>query len=335
MEPLLITHAEDPDGKIARALLMRYFGVSRNPEDHVFVRYDRIVESFQEAQRKAKDHKSIFIADIDINGRLYAAATASSLFEKLSEGRNAFWFDHHDGTLNHRDELAAAGINLFHNANQCAALLIAQTLFLKDPYDRKLAKIAQAHDYKKTSTEARNIQIGNELEKIIAVANENLDYDLLLQLSGDLAEEKCFGGRYNLRSEWQQYVEKFNQREQEAYKDLDHNVEISKVGPYRVLFGYSSSLLSQKPGPFHLREKFEKDSDIFVCLFKSPVRNHLVLTNKDVSFPAVPFVQSLGGGGRGNGGGFTLDYDITPNNYQNVKEMLISQIEKYSQSNPA
>src|SRR3989344_7142220 len=82
MKPLLVAHAEDPDGIIARTLLMRHFGISRDPEDHVFVRYDRIAEAFQEAQQKARNHKSVFIADVDVNGRLYAAATVSSLFEK-------------------------------------------------------------------------------------------------------------------------------------------------------------------------------------------------------------------------------------------------------------
>jgi hypothetical protein len=132
-----------------------------------------------------------------------------------------------------------------------------------------------------------------------------------------------------LRPEWQQYADIFNQREQEAYKELDNSVEITTAGNHKILFGYSSPLLSQKPGIFHLREKYEKDSDLFVCLFKSPVRNHPIMTNKGVSFPVVPFVQSLGGGGRGNGGGFTLDYDITPANYQQVKEMLLSQMERF------
>ncbi len=327
---LYIAHAEDPDGIIARSLLMRIFGVSRKPEDHVFVRYDRIVESFEESVDKAVSHNPLYVADIDPNRRLVQAEGSDfTLLKKLAAGREVHWFDHHDATQLHKDRLTDLGIKVYHQEKQCAAMIIAQHYGMSDHYVRKLAKIAQAHDYKNTSGDNGNIQIGNELEKIIAVANERLDYGLLLQLSGDLAEERCFDGRYNLRPEWRQHADIFNQREQEAYKDLDSSVEVLKVGPCHVLFGYSSPLLSQKPGPFHLRDRFQKDSDIFICLFKSPARNHLVLANKDASFPVVPFVQSLGGGGRGNGGGFTLDYDITPQNYQQVKEMLISQMEQF------
>lgn len=324
MKLLLVAHAEDPDGIISRALLMRQFPSGK---DNVFVRYDRIAEAFEEAVTKSSGCNSVYVADVNPNPRLVSSGFA--LMEKLSYGREVYWFDHHDATLRNKDRMAKLGIKVHHDEHHCAAMIIAQHYNLFDPYAKKIAKIAQAHDYKKQSKEARNTQIGNELEKVIAIANETLNYGLLLQLSEDLAEEKCFNKIYNLRPEWQQHVDKFNRRELEAYKDLDDSVEISKIGPYRVLFGYSSPLLSQKPGPFHLRDKFERDSDIFVCLFKSPVRNHMVLTNNGVSFPVVPFVQSLGGGGRDNGGGFTLDYDITSENYKPVKEMLLSQMDKY------
>src|SRR3989344_1216199 len=257
---LFVAHAEDPDGIIARALLMRYFMTTEsNPENHVLVRYDRIVRSFQEAQRKAEHHKSIFIADVDVNGRLYGAATASSLFERLAEGRNVFWFDHHEGTepRKHGQELTDAGINVFYQENQCAAMLIAQHLHVTDPYDRRLARIAQAHDYQKFAKpkQARNIQIGNELEKVIAVANENLNDDLLLKLSCDLAEQKCFDRRYDLRPAWKVYADDFDARAPAALKELDESVEISKVGKHTVLFGYCPALLSQKNGPRHLLQK--------------------------------------------------------------------------------
>ncbi len=328
MEPLLIAHAEDPDGILARTLMMRQFP---SGQKHVFVRYDRIVQAFEEAITEAEGCSSVYVADVDPNLRLIQAGGSDfALLEKLAEGREVYWFDHHDDTLQNKDKLAELGIKVHHQKKQCAALIIAQHYRLPDSYGRKLAKIAQAHDHKNSSDDHQNIRIGDELEKIIALGNERLDYGLLLVLAEDLQKEKCFDEKYKLQPRWQYYVNQFDKRKKQAYAELDNSVEIIKVGQYNVLFGYSSPLLSQKPGPFHLREKYEKDSDIFVCLFKSPVRNHLVLTNKEVSFPVVPFVQGLGGGGRGNGGGFTLDYDITPENYAMVKEMLLSQMENYS-----
>lgn len=331
MKSLIIAHAEDPDGIIARALAMRYHTVySRNQDQHIFIRYDRIVEAFQEAAEKVENYDAVCVADVNLNGRLYAAAGKDlSLLAKLAAGREVLWFDHHDGTQKNAEKLAAIGVKVYYGPNQCAALLMARE-FSQNPYDLKLAKIAQAHDYKYTSEDHPHIQIGNDLEKIIALANENLNNDLLLDLSYDLRDGNCLDVN-KLLPKWQAYADKFSLREQAAYEELDNTVEIIKAGNHAVLFGYSSPLLSQKLGPNHLRKKYQSQADLFVFLFKPPVRNHLALINKKSSFPVVPFVQSLGGGGHDTGGGFTLDYDITPENYQNVKEMLLSQIEKYSQ----
>lgn len=333
MKPLLIAHAEDPDGVIARTLLMRQFP---SGQENVFVRYDRVVEAFEEALTKAEGCSSVYVADVNPNQRLVQAGGSDfTLLEKIAKGREVYWFDHHPGTVLHKDKMTELGINVHHQENQCAALIIAQHYCLRDNYGRKLAKIAQAHDHKNTSSDAENIRIGNELEKIIALGNETLNYSLLLELSRDLQSEQCFDDNFKLRPKWQYYVNQFSRREQHAYEELERSVEIIKAGQYNVLFGYSSPLLSQKPGPFHLRKKYEQQADVFVCLFRPPVRNHMVLTNEKYSFPVLPFVQSLGGGGRGHGGGFSLDYDITPENYQQAKEMLLSQMEKYSQSNSA
>lgn len=337
MKPLIIAHDEDPDGIISRVLLMRQFSLGgRTAEtfEHIFVRYDGIVEAFEQAVGKSD---LIYVADVNVNPRLRTAGGSEfALLEKLMESyqnTQVSWFDHHDGTLKHEDALAQLGIIPYYRPNQCAALLIAQVFSsLKNPYDRKLVQIAQAHDYKDTSSDHENIQIGNELEKIIALANESLNFDLLLELSLDLQHQRCFDPQFRLTPQWQDYIDQFTQRETAAYQELDKTIEIAKAGEYQVLFGYSSSLLSQKNGPLHLCKEYKNQADIFVCLFRSPVRNHIMVAPTKSTFLVVPFVENLGGGGdkNRNSGGFTLDYDVTPENYQNVKEMLLSQIEKYS-----
>ena len=341
MKPLLIAHAEDPDGILSRVLAMRYFYMrERKPEEHIFIRYDRIVEGFQEAVKRAHHHKFIYVADVSINQRLIQAGGSDfALLEKLARQAEVYWFDHHPESLRHKNMLAQLGINADHDENQCAALLLQRHFQIKDSYGLKLAKIAQAHDHKNDSSDAENIRIGNELEKIIALANEGLNYDLLLDLTCDLRDEKCFDGEFKVRPSWQFYVDQFNQREGQAYGELDNTVEVVKLGKYHVLFGYSSPLLSQKPGPSYLRKQYGDKADVFFCLFRPPVRNHIILTSGTSSFPVVSFVQGLGGDGResppGSGGGFTLDYNLTPDNYQQIKEMLLSRMEKYAQKSSA
>jgi len=340
MKPLYINHAEDPDGIISLALKMRHHSSQSKPlaGQHIFVRYDRIAEAFKEAVAKVDNYDLVSVADIDANPRLVKAGGSDfSLIEQLAANKLVSWYDHHDGTQKHADKLTELGVSVIHDKNQCAAMLIdqAHNKFLPqgiapDPYERKLAKIAQAHDYKNISSDHPNIQVGNQLEKIIALANESLDYDLLLYLSFALAEEYCFDEDFKLLPQWQDYVNQFDQRSEAAYKELDKTVEINPVGDHRILFGYSSPLLSQKPGSFYLRQKYKQQADVFVCLFKSPTRNHIILKNENSNYPVISLLENLGGGGRGNGGGFSLDYDITSENYQTVKEMLLFRME-YSQ----
>ncbi len=330
-KPLLIAHAEDPDGIISRALEMRYFCMGGNHFDnHVFVRYDRIVEAFEQAVQLAGQHESVYVSDVSLNQRLIDAGGHDfALLEKLAAGKESFWFDHHDETLSHKEKLAELGINVIYDANQCGSLLVARHFGLQSSYDRKLAKIAQAHDYKNTSDDAENIRIGNELEKVIALANENMDYGLLLDLCSGLRDRAVFDKRWKLHPHWQQYADDFDARKDAAFRELDDSVEIVDAGSRKVLFGYCSSLLSQKPGPYFLRDNHLQSAEIFVCMFKPPVRNHMILTKKDSSFPLIDLLRELGGGGRGNGGGFSLDYDVTPENYKQARETLRSQIERY------
>ena len=332
MNPLLITHAEDPDGIISRSLLMRALFIDdKNPQDHVFVRYDRFAEAFQEAVEKAEQHDAIYVADLSVNDRLLQAEPENcSLLDQLVAGKRAHWFDHHDGTMAHQKELSARGIDIHYHKDHCASLLVASYFSLGYPYEKTLVRVAQANDYRSPVHEPDSLRLGNDLEKIIALLNEKPDYGLLLELSCAVRDEQCFDREQRLLPPWQELAEDFSRRESVAYAELEQSAEMISVGVQKIIFGYASPLLAPKQGPDYLREQYRDVADIFVCLFKPPVRNHLVFICEDSSFPVVPFVKGLGGGGRGTGGGFTLDYDVTPENYKQVKERLLDEIEKYS-----
>src|SRR3989344_3455116 len=123
MKPLIIAHAEDPDGIIARALLMRHFEIQNSPEEHVLIRYDRIVEAFEESIDKAVNRTKIIIADVNPNQRLVQAGGLDfTLLGKLAADRDLYWFDHHDATLLHKNKLTNLGIKVHHQEKQCAAV---------------------------------------------------------------------------------------------------------------------------------------------------------------------------------------------------------------------
>src|SRR3989338_4336952 len=148
MNPLVIAHAEDPDGLISRALLQRALLIDdKDPQDHIFVRYDRLVESFQEAVEKARTHEALYVTDLSVNDRLLQADGDSAILEQLAAGKTLHWFDHHDGTAAHHKELTERGITVQYHKDKCASLLVAQYFCLGHPYEKMLARIAQSSDY--------------------------------------------------------------------------------------------------------------------------------------------------------------------------------------------
>ena len=284
-------------------------------------------EAFQQAAYS--DAEVIFVADLNLNPRLINKGGENfGIIKKLAKDRKVTWFDHHTGTLEHKSRLEKLGIHVHYSRNQCASLIIAESLQLQDSYELKLAQIAQASDFKDTSKDPENASLAEKLEKIISLANESLDESLLQELTTDLMEGLVFDNKWKLLPFWWSYLNQYNQRENEAYRELDESVSIIHSGGYKVLFGYSSPLLSRQ-GIQYLRRNYGEKADIFICLSKAPLRNHLIITHDGSSFSAVSFAQSLGGGGRGNGGGFTLDDDITSENYEMVKGMLVEELAKY------
>ncbi len=334
MTQLILTHSEDPDGIIAHALLIRALGIKEiNPENHFFARYDRLADDFGKLERRVQDvpKSSVYIADIGLNGQLAAAGGRPyACLEGIAlAAEEKFWVDHHETTLKHGEALSRMGFQLHYNSERCAALLIRDIFGLQGEYESELAQIAQAHDHKKPGSASERVVKGNEIEKVIALANERLDYSTMHKLTLGLAQGKAVDHDFNLQGEWRDHVVEFDTRTVAAYRELESSIVVEEVAGLRVLFAHSPAILSQKPALEYLQTNHSRASDMYVCFFRPPVRNHIILRKQGSNFPAVELCGSLGGGGRGNGGGFSTVEDVDAARISMYTAMISAKIVEY------
>ncbi|MBI4152198.1 hypothetical protein HY495_00675 [Candidatus Woesearchaeota archaeon] len=335
--PFIIHHGEDPDGIIAASILTEYcFRQGIDTAQCFPVRYDTLSEEFPnilEAARKEQPQR-ILVADVNAQQALVRSNILSGLAATvypLSGEKSITWIDHHPATDQHREDLEQQGISVVHHSQRCAALLGLRYAGLKDdPYFHQLAAIAQAHDYAKPGKTNRLLSAGNQLEEIIALANAVGDEDLLRRLVADLQHNRYFDDN-SLAEPWQSWLGESQKQRKKAFRDLEDSLVRETIGDYTVLFAFAPPILSQKPAPRYLQEKYGAEIDLVFCLFAAPFRNHMIFGRKDVSFDVVGFCQQMGGGGRNNGGGFTRDSVITNAEYPAVREEMKERMAQYLQ----
>ncbi|MBI2102511.1 hypothetical protein HYT55_01630 [Candidatus Woesearchaeota archaeon] len=316
--PFIVTHGEDPDGVISHALLWQLCeqGYKEEPAGHSFLRYDTLSDelpSFVEIAQ-AGHPCNLFVADINFNPANFRRRGKKGLLDPLREATTFMhWIDHHEGTRTYAKRLHDKGIFVSYSPNQCAALQIARhNKLLGDPYFRQLAQIAQAHDYARTGDVNDAVLAGNKLEGIIALGNASENYDLLLGLAFGLKERTVLTTDLGLVDEpWGEIYGQYEQHKAEALSELEKTLLPARVDNARVLFACASPILSQKPAPRYLRERYGSHYDTIVCFFGAPYRNHIILGNEASPFDIVGACRALGGGGRNNSGGFTRKKAIT------------------------
>ena len=132
MTIITATHCEDPDGRIAEGLILRRTGLDHfDSENHIPVRYDRIIEAFTQLGRRIKDVEDpqVYIADIGFNGQLakWFSYTANDLTNFFSPAA-VMWLDHHQGTQRCQQQLERAGVMVHYNSRNSAGPLVLKHL---------------------------------------------------------------------------------------------------------------------------------------------------------------------------------------------------------------
>lgn len=330
----IITHGEDPDGIISQAILWRYYCVKEGEshQRHFFARYDHLLEPFLEALRQ--DPRQLIVADISLNQELIQAGEMpGELLRSLAQQSGITWYDHHLSTQQSESYFQSLRATVHYSDTQCAAKLVAKDLLRGDPYVRELAKIAQANDYQNCLPQAPTARVilGDKLEGIISLFNAQNNQAGLFLLAEALQRDQWRTDETLLQPYWEIHVQEFQQESIQARAELETTVEIPRIESSRVLIGLADPILYPKAAPRYLREHYAEKADLFVTLFQAPCRNHVILSHHGNLINVPALCQSLGGGGRDNGGGFTLPFEITSESFSHAKNYVINRVEEYLQ----
>lgn len=317
-DSVYLAHCEDPDGIIGRALLLRGLGREYETGEHRFIRYDRIVEGFD----VDVTDKEVYVVDI-------GPGTYLSQSELLKNWRNnvksATWFDHHQGW----GRADVGWMNFRFDTTKCAALQVALHFDLMgNEYDSRLARIAQASDFRNSVGNGEVMEMACSLERVIAYANASLDYSVLKELSVDLIEEKTIVQGV-LAPKWKGVVDEVEREIGSISGDFSKSIEYDQINDYRVASAHVPAILGAKQGPLLMREH-AKGADLMLCLYEAPHRNHLLLRRRGGVFDVIEFTQMLGGGGRDDGGGFATEYDISSEMFVSEKERILDLIGRFN-----
>ena len=319
----VIADRTDCDGIIAHALLKRGLGETKHfPAD-----YPDFHKKLEEVINEPRG--IVIIADLDLNPTIrrytYLFERAKRKHEYLS------WFDHHDGSMSQLNGFLSkycAEITL--SKDDCTSKLINEWHSRHDDdYAKWLAGIAQDYDYKNTGTD--NYKLAEKIQEVI---RSGFDVEKLFSM---LAKDDSWQKNGELIDVLEAPRQDLIKRKKSAYKQLEDSLVYVATSPFRVMFGLSNMDLYRSDAPMYLREndrQREKSGDkidLYVVFFENEEGSAMIYGNND-EVETVKICNSLGGGGRGNNGGFTFGTKTTTSNYMERIKQVCHILEQYSQN---
>lgn len=316
----IIADRTDCDGVIAHALLKRRLVDTKHfPAD-----YPDFYKKLEEVIHEPKG--IVIIADLDLNPTMRRYA---SLFERAKRKHEYLeWIDHHDGSHSSFDDFLSkycAKITL--SKDDCTSKLINHWFSrYDDDYAKWLASIAQDYDYKNTGTE--NYKLAEKIQEVI---RSGFDVEQLFSM---LAKDDTWQKDGELIDVLEEPRQALIKRKKYAYEQLESTLSFVHTSYFKVIFGLSNMDLYRSDAPIYLKEKDKKNGeeiDLYVVFFENEEGSAMIYGNND-ECEVVKLCNALGGGGRGNNGGFTFGTKTDNSNYMQRMKQVCSAIEQYSQN---
>jgi len=309
----IIAHSADCDGIISHALLK----IRLKDTKHFLADYPDFPLKLDKAGFEPEGN--IIVADIDLNPYI---SKHESAFERAGgRHKNFSWFDHHEGSITHKDFLDKYCNSVTLDRNKCASLLIYETLFSNNDYAKWLAYIAQDYDYKNTCTEEYSLA-----QKVQDTINSGFGLERFIEM---IAKQEKWQVNGELAEALEESRQWFLKRKAKAYSELESTLKIIDVSGLKVMFGLSKTDLYPSDAPMYLKEKY--DADLFVVFYLNKHGSTMVYGNTD-EINVVEICNSLGGGGRGNNGGFIFGHKNDLQNFEERAEYVSKSIKLFQKA---
>ncbi|MFH1683231.1 MAG: hypothetical protein ABIA37_05545, partial [Candidatus Woesearchaeota archaeon] len=314
-------HGEDPDGIISAALLDLYL---RNEKQYYFVSYAKQTADFSEAILRL-DGGDIYITDLNTNKHL-VSDEGGLLRNLIKKSSFLVWIDHHEGTRKCSDYLRSLGARVIVEDDLCASKLIYREFLAGDGRAQWLSEIAQAHDYGLPSPE---LELGEQLQKIIALHNHTRDYNNLRRLVEALSRDDSWQEQGKLSPDLEESVGRYQPLADKAEQAMRGREEFLEIAGRRIMITYADSIIYHKDTLRNLKKKYSGGADAYMVIFGYPACNVLFFRDNSSDFSPLKFCGLMGGGGREGDGGFSLFTGVNERNFGVAKSFILKRLEEY------
>lgn len=335
---LIITHGEDVDGLVSAGLVVagRNHNTERRGEDFflkpIFVENSCISRGFERVLRivKKKEVDNVFVCDLSAGDKLLQGSD-SILRQLAKQVGSVFWFDHHINTKKNLQKLEDAGIEkVFCRLDNeiCTANIVVDFFGINQNRLLNFAMLARSHDCYPAVFDKKFYRFAGSFQYAISAVcycEKEEERDNSFQevfeciMKGDfLALSKWTHGKLSI------YESQIFSAIREYYKSIVW--EVVDFFPDKVIFAKASSMLPRKDTIRDIKEEYSSNNRAFdvnevlgVCvIFDFPSRDVLFFSLEKTKFNASEFCLSLGGGGRGGDGGFSLSEEICDKGYEKI-----------------
>ncbi|MFH1744838.1 MAG: hypothetical protein ABH881_01570 [bacterium] len=326
---IIVSHAEDVDGIISAALLLRKIGKEECAKTKIILIAHSEEEKMFDLLVSLKG-RNIFVADLSAKTEFIRRVYSSSPCYVM-------WIDHHQDTIDNQITLDEFHYNYAVGKGVCAAMLIHRSNTLSDDsYAEKLADIAQCSDYPEEGDRLCEIsgasnscfEEGKKLQNAISFLNSYPGMKSALeQIVRELAREELFGSIFYSR-----LVESYKESIQKESDSLLRNVRRFSFSDLSFLVSYASSLFHSKETVEGFIRDVGECADGYIIAFGPPTNNVLFFKHPDSKIDSVSFCKHMGGGGRDGKGGFgvkNMGGKVNAASFPQFVEKLASELRRF------
>lgn len=338
---VVITHGEDVDGIASAAILGKV--LRENTEKQViyrFANYNNLGFILEEVRKFLGVFSAeVFVTDLGVPDHLLEESEGGSLIgEIVGASDGVVWIDHHRGTDEWEKRLRRDGVRVIKEEGVCASKLVYREYGKDDLISYYLSRLAQANDYPEDHFEPAERSFGLVLQDLIFSFNYFYESpeEQLEMLTEDLKYFPfLFSQEFEHSGVYLEALKRHERRLEDATcfsRNTFRTIFLKEKGEDRVklLLGYCPGVLPPKVITFRtFMEYRDKGLDGVMLLFGSPVNNALFFAYPGSSLDAVEFCRFMGGGGREDAGGFSVEEGIDERNFSYWTEYIIQKIKEF------
>lgn len=320
-EALIVSHGEDVDGVVAATLLSQYLDEKGQDNSYVFADFNTIENILIEvSENNTNPHRDLYVLDMGVEGILKKEKNGVPLIDRLMEVTNSITLiDHHymTPTPGLEDDLEDKGVNLMAtDLLTCTSKLVYENYIRDQLFPYYLSRLAQLSDHPEEKDRFSQAEWNYTLELQDLITGFNY-FDVNSGVSGIADDMKKFPfilspehPNYQFYHEQLIFIQDHKEKAVQEFRGSLRTVDLGFYGKERIkiVVGYGSGILPSK-GTTRRMMQVQEDLGLglsgVMVVYGPPTNNVLFFSTPESPLDVIGFCLFMGGGGRGNDGGFS------------------------------